>query len=119
MTNKETQIEIAAVSAIIADTIFKKAYDFFNNNGMGGYVFTTYEIAGWAVEFERTHRNTNWEDVLHEGNFKPQSNFFKNSILTTINGKDDTRGPLQVICWDDAVMDFAHHKFEEAVAKHS
>lgn len=102
MTEKETNIEIAAISAVIADTIFKKAYDFFNNNGMGGYIFTTYEIAGWAVEFERKHRDTNWEEVLEKG-FKKLSNEFKGDV----------------ICWDDAIMDFAQHKLEEAIAKHS
>lgn len=100
MTAKETNIEVAAISAVISNTIFNKAYEFFNNNGMGGYIFTTYEIAAWAVEFEELHRNTNWEQVLENG-FKNLSQEFKQ----------------QIICWDDAVMDFAHHKFEEFVKK--
>ena len=96
MTNKERHIEIAAISAIISDVIFKKAYELFNNGNMGGYIFTAYEIAAWAVEFDKMHRKTDWEDVLEKGYKKLSEHFTQN-----------------VICWDDAIMDFAHHKYEQ------
>lgn len=96
MTNKERHIEIAAISAIISDVIFKKAYELFNNGNMGGYVYTAYELAAWAVEFDKMHRKTNWEEVLEKGYKKLSKHFTQN-----------------VICWDDAIMDFAHHKYEQ------
>jgi hypothetical protein len=100
MKNKERHIEIAAISAIISNVIFNKAYELFNNSGMGGYVYTTYELAAWAVEFDKMHRKTNWEKVLEKG-YKKMSNHFTQDV----------------ICWDDAIMDFAHHKYEEAFIK--
>lgn len=96
MTNKERHIEIAAISAIISDVIFKKAYELFNNGNMGGYVYTAYELAAWAVEFDKMHRKTDWEEVLEKGYKKLSEHFTQN-----------------VICWDDAIMDFAHYKYEQ------
>jgi hypothetical protein len=96
MTNKERHIEIAAISAIISDVIFKKAYELFNNGNMGGYVFTAYELAAWAVEFDKMHRKTDWENVLDKGYKKLSEHFTQD-----------------VICWDDAIMDFAHYKYEQ------
>ncbi|MBP7845850.1 MAG: hypothetical protein KA007_00230 [Candidatus Pacebacteria bacterium] len=100
MTNKERHIEIAAISAIISDVIFKKAYELFNNGNMGGYVYTAYELADWAVEFDKMHRKTNWEEILENGYKKMSEHFTQN-----------------VICWDDAIMDFAHYKYEQAFSK--
>ena len=96
MTHKERQIEITAISMVISNTIFDKAYELFNNGGMGGYVFTAYELAKWAVEFEKMHRKTNWEDLLEKGYTKMSKHFTQD-----------------VICWDDAIMDFAHYKYEQ------
>lgn len=100
MTNKERHIEIAAISTIISDVIFKKAYELFNNGNMGGYVYTAYELAAWAVEFDKMHRKTNWEDVLEKGYKKLSEHFTQ-----------------EIICWDDAIMDFAHYKYEQAYKK--
>ena len=98
--NRERHIEFAAISAIISNIIFNKTYELFNNGNVGGYIYTAYELAEWAVEFEETHRKTNWEEVLDKGYKKLSEHFTQD-----------------VICWDDAVMDFAHYKYELAFKK--
>lgn len=101
MTTEEIQKEIAAISAVISDTIFKRAYEYFNGIGnMGGYVYTAYELADWAVEFEQKHRDINWEEVLEKGYPKLSKEFTS-----------------EIICWDDAIMDFALFKLEQAMNK--
>jgi len=100
MTNKERHIEIAAVSAIISNLFFDKLLKLFDQNNMGGFIFTTYEIAAWAVEFDKMHRKTNWEEVLEKG-YKKMSEHFTQDV----------------ICWDDAIMDFAHYKYEQELKK--
>jgi hypothetical protein len=100
MTHKERHIEIAAISAIISNVIFNKTYELFNNGNMGGYIFTAYELAAWAIEFDKMHRKTDWEEVLENGYKKLSEHFTQD-----------------VICWDDAIMDFAHYKYEQEFKK--
>lgn len=100
MTNKERHIEISAVSIVLSNEIFDKAYELFNNGNMGGYVYTAYELAEWATECEKMLRKVDWEEVLEKG-YKKLSEHFTQDI----------------ICWDDAVMDFAHYKYELAFKK--
>ena len=92
MTQIEIQKEIAMVAAIMGDCITKKLYKLMQSNGCG-YVDTMSVIADWAIEFERKHRKTKWEDVM-DGDMTPLSKEMKS-----------------IICWDDAVYDFAHYKF--------
>lgn len=100
MTNKERHKEIAAISAIISNVIFNKAYKLFNDGNMGGYIYTAFELADWAIEFDKMHRKTNWEEILEKGYKKLSEHFTQD-----------------VICWDDAIMDFSHHKYELAFKK--
>lgn len=93
MTKQEIK-DVAMVSAIIADHITKKLYEQVQKQGHG-YIVTMETIAEWALEFVKKHKNTNWEDALEKG-IKPLSNTFG-----------------EIICWDDAVIDFAFFKLKE------
>lgn len=85
--------EVAMVSAIISDTIMKKLYKEVQKRGSGYMVAADY-ISDWAVEFAEKHEKTSWEKVLEKG-MKPLSKSVKS-----------------IMCWDDAVIDFAFYKFE-------
>ena len=104
MTNKERHIEISAVSIVLSNEIFDKAYELFNNGNMGGYVYTAYELAEWATECEKMLRKVDWEEVLEKG-YKKMSEHSSKHIT------------MDVICWDDAIMNFAHYKYEQAYKK--
>lgn len=94
MTPEKFVKETTMVAAIISDAIMQKLYEAVQANG-SGYITTVDLISDWAIEFAKKHENTNWEDALEKG-IKPLSNFLS-----------------EIICWDDAVMDFAHHKLNE------
>lgn len=87
--------EVAMVAAIMGDYVTKKLYKEVQNQG-NGYMVTMDTIGDWAIEFAKKHEKTFWEKVLEDG-MKPLSKKIKWSIM----------------CWDDAVMDFAHFKFEQ------
>lgn len=86
--------EVAMVSAIISDHILEKLYPEVQSRG-NGYVFAVDMLANWAIEFAEKHKETSWEKVLEEG-MKPLSVEMS-----------------EIICWDDAVIDFAYHKLAE------
>lgn len=96
MTPEQFIKEVAMVSAIISDTVLQKLYPEVQKNGQG-YISTVELIGDWAIEFAEKHKDTNWEDALENG-IKPLTKFLP-----------------EIICWDDAVMDFAVHKFEEYI----
>lgn len=100
MTTREEHIEISAVSLVMSNIIFDKAYELFNNNRMGGYVYTAYELAEWAIECVEKLEAINWEETLEKGYAKMSEHFTQD-----------------VICWDDAIADFAHYKYEQAFKK--
>ena len=79
--------EVSMVCAVIADNITKKLYE-----KCGSYIDTIDLISEWGIEFAQKHKNTNWEKVL-EKNPSPLSDEVKS-----------------IMCWDDAVIDFAHYK---------
>lgn len=89
----EMKKDYGMVAAIIADNIFKGLYD---KQGQG-YIQAADTIADWAMEFIKKHENTNWEDVLFNISLKPLSK---------------EMAANEMICWDDAVIDFAHYKLE-------
>jgi len=93
MSKAEEIKEVAMVSAIIADCITKPLYDEMQKQGHG-YIDTIDTISQWAIEFVKTHKKTSWEDVLETG-ITPLSKEIKD-----------------IICYDDAVFDFAHYKLE-------
>jgi len=95
MTQQEKIKEVGMVAAIISDTIIKKLYDEFSKRGTG-YLSTVEKISDWAIEFVDKHEQTNWEDVLMEGTLKPLS-----------------KEVSEIICWDDAAIDWAHYKLAE------
>lgn len=86
--------EIAMVAAIIGDTITKRLYEEVQKRGYG-YIDTVDTIGMWAIEFAKKHEKTSWEKVLEKG-MKPLSKKMR-----------------EIICWDDAVIDFAEHKLEK------
>ena len=86
--------EVAMVAAIIGDTITKRFYPEVQKNG-GGYMITVDLIGTWAIEFAKMHEKTLWEKVLENG-LKPLS-----------------KSKREIICWDDAVIDFAEFKLEQ------
>lgn len=85
--------EVAMVACIMGDHIMEKLYSKVQERGEG-YMTTADIISEWAVEFAEKHEKTSWEKVLEKG-IKPLS-------------KEMT----DIICWDDAVIDFACHKLE-------
>jgi hypothetical protein len=97
--------EIGMVAAVISDAILKKLYKYAET----GYCEVVSTISDWAAEFEKKHRNTDWEE-MEENPVKPLSNHFK-KMKAEVNGKPQ-RG-WDIGCWDDAVIDFAHYKFEQ------
>ena len=92
--NKEQLIEIATISAIISNTIFQKLYD----KSEIGYMAVADQIAEWAFEFDEKHRDTNWVDLTNNGESLK-------AISKCLNN-------LSIICFDDAIIDFAHFKLE-------
>jgi hypothetical protein len=99
MKAKDIQKEIGAISVIISTEIFEKLYEIFKSRGAGGFIDVSYEIANWAIEFEKKHRKTNWEDLLETG-LKPISKAFQEKNY-------------EIICWDDTILDFANFKLEQ------
>ena len=90
--------EVAMVSAIMSDAILKELHKELQDFHQQGYIGAIVTISDWAAEFEKKHRETNWEDVLMNNSLKPLSEHLAKH---------------EIICWDDAVMDFAHFKFEQ------
>lgn len=86
--------EVGMVAAIMADSIFEKLYKVCQSNGTG-YISTAETISEWAVEFAIKHEKTNWEDLLEKG---------MPSLSKEIS---------EIICWDDAIFDYAHFKLQE------
>lgn len=86
--------EVAMVAAIIGDTITKRLYEAVQRKGEG-YMTTMDLIGDWAIEFAKKHEKTSWEKVLEKG-MKPLSKKME-----------------EIICWDDAVIDFAEFKLEK------
>ncbi len=85
------KVDFGMVCAIISDNIMKQLYE----KQQQGYIQAAATIADWSEEFENKHKKTNWEDALEKG-MKNLSKYFKSEI----------------ICWDDAIIDFAHYKLE-------
>ena len=85
--------EVAMVAAIMGDNIMEKLYAKVQERGEG-YMATIDVLSDWAIEFAKKHAKTNWEKVLEKG-MKPLS-----------------KSMSEIICWDDAVIDFAHHKLD-------
>lgn len=94
MTHKEQLKEVAMIGAIMADHVTEELYKHMQINGHG-YITTVEQIGEWAIEFLHKHKKTNWEDVM-EGNMKALSARMS-----------------EVICYDDAVIDYAYHKLEQ------
>jgi len=87
--------EVAMVATIMGDHVMKKIYD---KLGIG-YVATADKIANWAIEFAEKHIETNWEKVLENG---------LNPLSKEVS---------EIMCWDDAVIDFAAYKAELELSK--
>lgn len=94
MTIKEQLQEVGMIAAIIADHVTKELYEKMQQKGTG-YISTVETIGEWAVEFFVKHRKTNWEEVLEIG-MKPLSNRMQ-----------------EIICFDDAVIDFGYYKLNQ------
>jgi hypothetical protein len=94
MKKKDYILEIGMVAAIIADTIMEALYEEKQERGTG-YIDTVEEISKWSVEFVDKYKKINWEAVLEKG----MKRLSKNSD--------------EIMCWDDAVMDFANYKLEQ------
>lgn len=94
MTLEQKIKEVGMVSAIISDHIMKRLYAEMKKRGTG-YISTVEKISQWAQEFVKKHEKTNWEDALENG-IKP------------LHPKSS-----EIICWDDAVMDWAQYKLAE------
>lgn len=86
----EQKIELAQIAAIMSDHICDKLHEKMGTK----YTDATFTIALWALEFFNKHKRTNWEKAL-EAPMKPLS-----------------KAGQQIICWDDAVVDFANFKLE-------
>ena len=87
--------EVAMVATIMGDHVMKKIYD---KLGIG-YMAAADKIASWAIEFAEKHTKTSWEKVLEKG-MKPLS-----------------KEVSEIMCWDDAVIDFAAYKAEQELSK--
>ncbi len=94
MKTQERINEVGMVAAIISDHVMKRLYAEMQKRGTG-YISTVEKISEWAQEFVEKHKKTNWEDALEKGikPLHPKSN--------------------EIICWDDAVMDFSNYKLEQ------
>lgn len=88
--------EVGMVGAIMGDHICKKLYPEVQKRGEG-YITTIDMIGKWAIEFAKKHEKTNWEKVLDQG-MKPLS-----------------KGFGEIICWDDAVVDWAYYKLAQYI----
>lgn len=96
MTPQQYIKEIGMIAAIISDHIMEKLYELHQQRGTG-YISTVETISDWSVEFLEAHKRTNWEEVLNDNSFKPKSANWPSG---------------EIICWDDAVIDFAYYKLE-------
>lgn len=92
MKTQERINEVGMVSAIISDHIMKRLYAEMQKRGTG-YISTVEKISEWAQEFVKKHEKTNWEDVLMNNSLKPLSKEIS-----------------EIICWDDAAIDWAYYK---------
>lgn len=88
--------EIAQISAIIADNICEELYEYNNSHSIGGYIYTTMQIAEWAVDFYYQTSNIDWED--------------REELIVQLN---NSNAILKGCCWDDFIIDFANKKLEE------
>jgi len=84
---KQKLVEVAMIAAIMSDACFEPLYQ----KAHIGYVATSELIGLWAYEFYEKHLNTNWEQVLE-------------------NGFPSLRDNSSVMCWDDAVIDYAQYQ---------
>lgn len=83
---------LGMTAAIIADIVLNRLQD-----SVGKSYFSAVELVSlWANDFEKKHRNTNWETVLNDG-------------LPALSDKSTAR----VYSWDEVVMDFAEYKYQE------
>jgi len=97
MTPKQYIREIGMIAAIISDNIMKELYEETGNT----YLVAVEKISDWALEFLEEHKRTDWEKVLEESTLKPKSEQWSKDGISSI------------ICWDDAVIDFAYYKLEQ------
>lgn len=96
LNKKDYANEVGMVAAIIGDHIAKKLYGKMDET----YLVTVALIAQWSVEFVDKHKNTDWEEMQFDENLvKPLSKWWKSKSK-------------HLMCWDDAVIDFAFHKLE-------
>ena|ERR1035437_8082330 len=90
--------EVGMVAAIMSDVILKKLYKEMQDFHGQGYMGTVDTIGDWAISFVDRHKDTKWEDILMNNALKPLSKELEK---------------IEIICWDDAVMDFSHYMFEQ------
>lgn len=100
MTPKQYIREIGMIAAVISDNIMKPLYEETSNT----YMVAVEKISDWAVESLEEHKRTDWEAVLNESALKPRSEQWSKQGISSI------------ICWDDAVIDFAYYKLEKLKA---
>ena len=84
-------IEIGQIAAILAEAYLNQLYKQSNMS----YIYASYVIGEWAVEFFDKHRDVDWEDIL----ISPQ----------------DYSYPQDLLCWDDAVLYFGGNKLVELI----
>ena len=97
MNVKQYIREVGMIAAIISDNIMKQLYEETGNT----YLMAVEKISDWALEFLEEHKRTDWEKVLEENTLKPKSEQWSKGGISSI------------ICWDDAVIDFAYYKLEQ------
>ena len=91
--NIEYAKEVGRTAAIISDAVLKELYKEVQETGHG-YMVTVEYISEWALEFVDKHKKTDWQQVL-DGGMTPLSKAIK-----------------YIMCWDDAVFDWAYYKLE-------
>jgi hypothetical protein len=95
--------EIAQIAAIISDNIMDELYEYNNSHNYGGYIFTTEQIAGWAIEFYYKTQGVNWEKLQETNKL----------IIPYTNEREGTSiYELEGFSWDDFVANFAIKKFK-------
>lgn len=81
-------LDVAHIAVIMGDNnMIDKLLDIKNL----GYIAATQLIASWALEFHNKYKNFDWE-LLYEEN---------------------DEFPEKVICWDDAIIYYAHEKYKQ------
>jgi hypothetical protein len=77
------------------------------------YLQTAETVADWAKQFVKKHEKTDWEEVLENESLPALSKEFnKKQKMTRISSEGSKKVPMTIICWDDAVIDWAYHKLE-------